>query len=89
MNKGRAIMVAANIPMELRYKIYKEAFKMAMLLDGLMIVEINGVKTTRYKHFFGENPNFSNCLRTWWGEARTVTLKGKMHPKVADCGVLN
>jgi hypothetical protein len=85
-NKGRAMMAAANIPMQIRYKIYREALKTATVLDGLMVVEIDGMTASRYKHFFGENPKFSNFLRTW-GEAGTVTIKGKMHPKVADRGI--
>jgi hypothetical protein len=33
----------ANIPIQIRYKIFKEAFKTATLLDGLMVVEVDGV----------------------------------------------
>ena len=35
---------------------------MAMLLDGLVVVEINGKKATRFEHWYGKNPAFVNHL---------------------------
>lgn len=85
-NKGRAMMVDANVPLETRYKLFREAFGTATKLDALVVVEIDGVKATRYKHFFGVNPDYAAHLRTW-GEAGTVTVKSKFTPKVNDRGV--
>ena len=39
-------MAKANIPMTIRYRVYSEAFKMAMLLDGLAAIELDGVTAT-------------------------------------------
>jgi hypothetical protein len=85
-SKGRAMMISANIPLTLRYKLFKEAFKTATLLDGLMAVTLEGVTATRYKHYMGENPDYAYHLRTW-GEAGTVKTKTLATPKIGDRGV--
>jgi hypothetical protein len=85
-NRGRAMMLRANIPMAIRYRIYSEAFKTATLLDGLIPIELDGVTVTRYIHWCGKNSEFAKHLRTW-GEAGTVMIKMKTTPKVKDRGV--
>jgi hypothetical protein len=85
-NKGRAVMHRANIPLVLRYKLWREAFKTVTLLDGLVATKIDEVIATRYVHWCGANPAFAKHLRTW-GEAGTVKLKIKATPRVADRGV--
>ena len=85
-NRGRAMMHAANIPIKLRYKVFKEAFQTATLMDGLDVINIDGKEDTRYKHRFGSNPAFADHLRIW-GEAGTVKTKTATTPKVADRGV--
>jgi len=85
-NRGRAMMSAANVPKAMRYQIFPKAFETATLMDGLMVVEIEGVSKTRFEHFAGKLPKFASHLRTW-GEAGTVTIKKKMHPKVIDRGI--
>jgi hypothetical protein len=78
------MMSAANVPKTIRYKVYAEAIKTATLLDGLMLMEINGVTKMRYEHWTDKgNPIFAKHLHMW-GEAGTVTLKSKMTPKVKD-----
>ena len=61
-NKGHALFASVNVPLKLRYKLVNEAFKMAMLLNGLVVVEINGKKATRFEHWYGKNPAFVNHL---------------------------
>jgi hypothetical protein len=39
------------IPMKVRYKVWREAFKMATLLDGLTIIMLDGQTSTRYVHW--------------------------------------
>ena len=85
--RGRAMLDAANVPDYYRHVLIPEALKTATLLDGLVPVEINGVTKTRYEHFQGENPPFASHLRTW-GEAGTVTLAQKKHPKEKNKGVI-
>jgi len=83
--RGRALLHYANVPTNMRYKLFCKAFKTATLLDGLMVITLGGKTATRYIHKFGKNPDFANHLRTW-GEAGTVTLKGTYPGKIADCG---
>jgi hypothetical protein len=85
-NKGRACMVAANVPMTIRYKLFPKAFEYATDRDGLQVTTIDGLTSTRYKHFCGKNPKFAQHLHTW-GEAGTVKTKTKTTPKIADRGV--
>jgi hypothetical protein len=85
-NRGRALMIRANVPFKLRFKVWTEAFKTATLLDGLVPIELDGKVATRYEHWAGKNPEFAKHLRTW-GEAGTVKIKTKTTPKLADRGV--
>jgi hypothetical protein len=85
-NRGRAMMHRANVPLADRYKLFKEAFKTATLLDGLVVITIDGKEATRYEHWCGKNPDFTAHLRVW-GEAGTVTIKSNMNTKVKDRGV--
>jgi hypothetical protein len=84
-NKGRALMARANVPLKVRYKLFKEAFTTATLLDGLMTVEVDGKLATRHQHFCGKNPAFVKDLQIW-GEAGTVKIKKTGTPKIADRG---
>jgi hypothetical protein len=61
-------------------------FEYATDTDGLQVVTVDGLITTSYKHFFGQNPKFAHHLRTW-GEAGTVKTKTKTTPKLANRGV--
>jgi hypothetical protein len=54
-NKGRALMVKANIPEKYRYHLFREAFCTATDLDGLVVIEVNGKRETRFFHTFGKN----------------------------------
>jgi hypothetical protein len=79
------MMHQANVPIRIHYKVWKEAFKTATLLDGLTAITLDGVTATRYVHWNGHNPQFADNLRTW-GEAGTVTTKTSTTPRVHDRG---
>ena len=85
-NRGRALMARANVPTDIRTKVWTAAFMTATLLDGLMSIEIDGVINSRYEHWCGMNPKFAKYLRLW-GEAGTVKTKTTTTPKVKDRGV--
>jgi hypothetical protein len=85
-NKGRALKVRANIPMNKRYLLFREAFKTATDLDSLVVTTVGTKKSTRHEHFYGKNRKWMKFLRTW-GEAGTVKVKTKTTPKLADRGV--
>jgi hypothetical protein len=63
-NRGRAMMAQANVPLEVRYKIWRHAFKTATLLDGLTVVTVGGKTATRFVLWAGKNPKFADHLRT-------------------------
>lgn len=84
-NRGRAVMLRANVPLKWRYKLFPEAFKTVTLLDGLVPIMVDNKLATRFEHWRGTNPSFAKHLRTW-GEAGTVKTRGKMTPKLADRG---
>lgn len=85
-NRGRALMHRANLTMPERYLLATEALQCATLLDGLVVLTINGVTQTRYEHWNGKIPAFAKHLRTW-GEAGTVKVKTSTSPKLHDKGV--
>jgi hypothetical protein len=79
------MMAQANIPLNVRYKIWRYAFKAATLLDGLTVVTVGGKMATRYVLWAGENPKFASHLRTW-GEAVSIKTRVRGTPKIADRG---
>jgi hypothetical protein len=85
-NRGRALMIRANVPARERYLLFTEAFSTATKLDGLMTIKIKGVTATRYIHFAKKNPAFAQYLQTW-GAAGTVKTKTKTTAKLANRGV--
>jgi len=80
---GVALMVRAHVPMKIRYRVFREAFKTATVLNGLEAVSIDEKVLTRYNHCVGKIPSFAKHLRTW-GEAGTVKIKTATTAKLAD-----
>ena len=85
-DRGRAMMIAANISYAMRFVLFKEAYACATLLDGLVVVEINGEIKTRLEHWGADLPKWTRALRTW-GEAGVVKLKSSTSPKMANKGL--
>jgi hypothetical protein len=83
-NRGKALMHMAHIPKKTRYQIFPKAFKIATVLDGLVVDK--GQTQTRFERFFGKNLKFVNHFRTF-GEAGTVKVKKQQYPKLSDRGV--
>ena len=83
--RGRAMMHRANLPLEYRNLLWTTAFDTATLLDGLVVIEINGVSQTRYEHWCGQLPKFAHHLCTW-GEAGTVKIATDTSKKLNDRG---
>lgn len=81
----RAMMVNANIPEDQQYLVYRKAISHASLLDGLMVITINGVTATRFVHLFGSNPRFINNMRVW-GEAGVIEVTGAQKSKLQSQG---
>ena len=40
-NKGRSLMYAAHVPQDIQYRLWREAFQTATLLDGLVVITLN------------------------------------------------
>jgi hypothetical protein len=76
----------ANVLMKERYKLFREAFKAATLLDGPIPIELDGKVKPRVVHWSGKLPNFAKHLRTW-GKAGTVKTKTPTTAKLADRGM--
>jgi hypothetical protein len=85
-NKGRALLIRANIPWKYQFHLYREAFKMATDLDRFVIVSVNGKRASCYQHTFGQNPQWAKHLRLF-GEAGMVKIVTNTSPKLSDKGV--
>ena len=85
--RGRAMMIAANVSLKMRYILFREAFETAAKLDGLTIIVIGDKTATRYEHWGNEIPRFAKYLRVW-GESGVVKIKTTSTPKLADRGVI-
>ena len=78
---------AAGIPKNYRKLFWREAFQTATLLDGLITVEVEGKKLSRFEHWYGKAPRFANHLRKW-GESGVVKLRTQTLPIIYDRGNL-
>ena len=85
-SQGRAMMAAAHVPVVVRKKVYRDAFKTATLLDALAAVEIDDIIKPRVEHWSGKIPDYAKHLRTW-GEAGTVKIRSLSTTKIEDRGV--
>ena len=83
--QGRAMMAHANMPMDIRYRVFQECMITATLLDGLTVIELGGITATRYVHWCGSNPQWSKHLRVF-GEAGTFKTATRTTPKIANWG---
>ncbi|MGL4350010.1 MAG: hypothetical protein ACRCT2_05465, partial [Plesiomonas shigelloides] len=83
--RAKALLINAKVPLADRFKLFPYTAQTATKLDGLSVVTINGVTATRHKHQLGFEPGWTKYLHTW-GEAGTVCLKARKHPKVVDKG---
>eukprot|EP00957_Ditylum_brightwellii_P021900 1651557-Ditylum_brightwellii.AAC.1 len=79
-------MHRANVPKAMRCQVFPKAFETATLLDGAVVVEVDGVKRTWYKYYCGKLPKFFKFLRQW-GEAGIVKVRVKTTAKLNDRGV--
>ena len=86
-NRGRALMHRANVPIMLRYKLYREALTTVTQLDWLVVITLDGVSKTRYQHWSKKNTDlkFAKYLRTW-GETGTVKTRRVTTSKIEDRG---
>ena len=76
--RERAMMIAANVSLKMRYILFREAFETAAKLDGLTIIDIDGKKATRYIHWGNEIPKLVKRLRVW-DESGVVKTKTVSH----------
>jgi len=83
-SKTRAVMNAAQIPNNERFKMWSEAATTVTALDNLIPVTFNGVTKTRHEHAGFEISKFIKYLRTF-GEAGII--KNGKDGKVGDRGI--
>ena len=87
MNGAKSMTEAAHVPDEFMHTLLPKAIETKTKLDGLTVVKRGGLDKTRYEHSVGENPPFTDHLRTW-GEAGTVTIKRKIKGKFQKKGIV-
>ena len=80
------MMISANILFENGYKLFKEAFTCATLLDQLVLTELDGIKKFCIENWGNMLPRWATALRTW-GEAGVMKIKTKTTPKLANRGI--
>jgi hypothetical protein len=85
-NKGRALLIRANMPFKYKFHLFRESFKTATDLDGMIVVELNEKRPKRNENFYGMNPPCEKFLEKW-GETGTVKKKTTTTPKLADSNV--
>ena len=86
-NRTRSMLYYANIHLSQQHILFSKAAMTATLLDGLMILTINGVMATRFEHTHGNVPEFTKSMRTW-GKAGLLKLKTKTTPNIFNKGAM-
>eukprot|EP00957_Ditylum_brightwellii_P084690 6439664-Ditylum_brightwellii.AAC.1 len=59
------MMMAANVPERVMYKLFREAFTCVTMLDWLTIITFDNVTKTQVEHWNGSLPWWCRALRTW------------------------
>ena len=77
------MMNAVNLSLHDRCKLFKEAFRTATLLDGLVLITRNKKRKTIFEHWNDEIPKFAYHLTTW-GESGVVSLRDIKKSKLKD-----
>jgi hypothetical protein len=82
------MMIEANVPLNLRFRLFKEAFHTVTDLDASVPIELDGKIASRYSHWSGgKEPIYAKFLRTW-GEAGTEKATGKLKERgTASMGI--
>ena len=73
----------ANLPMEMRFRLFGEIFTTITMLDGLTIIEVDGHRQSQYEHVFKKKLKFVKYLHTI-AEAGTVKITNDTTPKLQD-----
>ena len=86
-NRWRALMHRANLPLKIRYTLFREAITTVTHLDWISVITLNGIGKTRYQHWSEKNKDlsFAKYLRTW-GEAGTVKTRRVTTSKIEERG---
>eukprot|EP00957_Ditylum_brightwellii_P210159 15364624-Ditylum_brightwellii.AAC.1 len=77
------MMIAANVTKEKRYKLFREAFSCATMLDWLVVIELHSKQATRVEHWCGMFPGWAKELRNW-GETGVVKTQNNSTPKLEN-----
>ena len=56
--RGRTLIYQTNVTTNIMYRVYKDAYRTATIIDGLTVIDIYGKQATRYEKCFGSNPEF-------------------------------
>ena len=68
------MIVQANFPEEIKYKLCKACFNCATHLSNLAVVTLSGKTAIRYECFYEAKLCYAKHLRIW-GEACTVSMR--------------
>ena len=86
LNKGLAMIIAADVPLFKWYRLFREESTTSIDLDTLVVIELEGEINSRIEHWCGDLPRLAYVLIVW-GEAGVAKLKTKIAPKVLNKGV--
>ena len=75
----------SNVPTNIRYRVYREAYSTATMLYGLKFFEIDRKQATKYNQFCVSNSVFATKIRGW-GEAGVMNTRSWYTPKISDRG---
>ena len=75
------VLNQVNISRVIHYKLCGKVSKSVSKLDQLIVIEINGVKKTRFNHYTGVSPPWVKHMRTF---GKAVTVRTGKDDKVGD-----
>ena len=86
-SRARSLQASANIPSKYRNVMYPPAMILALQLQGLEVVEVDGVSKTRIEHLTGKLPPFTRYRLHVYGEAAVIKIKKEDQPKSDEYGI--
>ena len=65
VSRGRDSMQHVNVPTNIRYILYKQAYRTATMLNELTVIDIDRNQATRYENFYSSKPEFATKFSSW------------------------
>ena len=86
-SRARSLQALVNIPKKYKHIMYPPAMLVLLQVQGLEVIDINGVKQTRIEHLTGNLLAFTKYHLHVYGEAAVIKIEKENQPKSDEFGI--